>query len=274
MDPSDLPSPSRPTWAASRPSRPAAGPPGLAALIDAERSALREHHDRLRALAEARVQAAERAADVDAAAQRSRKTQHGVPGMRDRLRTTEHDLRLMMADFRKAASAAASAADAAAIRVQVSGQRLDEVRAFVDERAGGETSLLSSIRRAATLPSTTRTFPSISAFIADDPARAQGDRRIEDLIGRPLGDRWALEDPEQPWLGSRWRAAWSCDGPAPLGEVYAVELVLRAHPVRRVHLFGTADALPGPAHVIESTLPRQGERNSLAALAAAVASLD
>lgn len=273
MDSSQYPMPSRPTWAAGRPSRTAAGPPGLAALIDGERSALREHHDRLRALDESQREAAIRATDVEAALDRQRKAQHGSPGMRDRLRTTEQQARLLVADVRTAASQAGSAVEAARYRVRASQQRLDEIRGLIDGLGVRDPVLLESIRRPSTLPASTTSFASIAEFITADPARATGDRRIEDLVGRPLGDRWALEDPDHPWLTTRWRAAWSCDGEQPLGEIYAVELVMRAHPVRRVLLFGAAPSVPGTAHVIEAAMARQGERNSLAALAAAAAGI-
>ncbi len=265
--------PSRPTWAASRPSRTPTGPPGLAALVDAERSALREHHDRLRMLDEAEREVKVRATDVETALSRQRKVQGGAPGMRDRLRTNEHQARMLVADVRSAEAAATSAVEAAKVRVLASQQRLDEIRSMIDGLGMAGKPLLEGIRRLPALPPSTVMFPSIAAFIEDRAGRAQGDRRIEDLVGRPLGDRWVLEDPDRPWITSRWRAAWSCDGDHPLDEIYAVELVMRAHPVRRVYLFGSAPAVPGVAHIIESTMTRQGERNSLAALAAMIDTL-
>lgn len=262
--------PSRPTWSASRPSRAPSGPPGLAALIDAERSALREHHERLRVLHDAEREAETRRDDVESAVARQHKLRRSTPGLRDRLRVTEHEARLLVADVRTSESAARSAVEAARYRVLASEQRLDEVRGFVDELATPDPSLLAAIRRTAALPCSTRTFPSIPAFIADREGRARGDRRIQDLIGRPLGDRWVLEDEHRPWESTRWRVAWACDGDHPSGEIYAVELVMRPHPVRRVLLFGAAPAVPGVAHVIEGLLTHQGQRNSLAALAAGV----
>jgi hypothetical protein len=241
-------------------------------LIDAERSALREHHERLRALQSARDEAAIRATDVEAALQRQKATPAARTGMRDRLRTTEQQARLLVADVRSRASEARAAVDAAEYRTLASQRRLEEIRTLIDGMDVGDLSLLDAIRRSPALPPSTVTYPSIAAFIEDRPERAQGDRRLADLVGRPLGDRWSLEDETTPWTGTRWRAAWSCEGFDAPGEIYAVELVLKAHPVRRVHLLGTAPADPGNAHQIEAVLTRQGERNSLAALAA-VASL-
>ncbi|MDO9355227.1 MAG: hypothetical protein Q7T55_16130 [Solirubrobacteraceae bacterium] len=265
--------PIRPTWSAGRPSRPATGPPGLAALIDAERSALREHHDRLRSLQAARQEAAIRATDVEAALQRQKSSPAGHSGMRDRLRMNEQQARLLVADVRARAAEARSSVDAAEFRTRASEQRLDEIRKLIDGLGLPDPSLLDAIRRSPELPPTTVAYPSIAAFIEARPERAQGDRRLADLIGRPLGDRWSLESEATPWVGTRWRAAWSCDGFDALGEIYAVELVLKAHPVRRVLLLGTAPADPGNAHRVEAMLAKQGERNSLAALAAAACRL-
>lgn len=271
MDPSDHPAPTRPTWSASRPSRPSEGPPGLAALLDAERSALRDHHERLAALDAAQREVAGRQEDVAAAVRRQEDARHRSPGMRDRLRTSAHDSRLLLADVRSAASAATAGEEACRLRVLASQQRLDEVRQIVDGVAAGDPALLTGIRRLSTLPAAATVFPTVAAFVADEPGRAAGDPRQQDLIGRGIGERWTLEEAGRPWVTTRWQARWSCDGDLPRSEVFAVEQAARPRAARRVILLGLAAFTPALAHEIERLTGRQSDRNSLAALAAAVA---
>lgn len=212
-----------------------------------------------------------RAADVESAVRRQRDARHRSPGMRDRLRSSEHDSRLLVADVRTSASAANAAVEACRLRVLASEQRLAEVREIVDGLAGNDASLLTSIRQAPTLPPNVQRFPTIPAFIADLGARAIGDPRLQDLAGRPIGERWSLEEIATPWVTTRWKVLWSCAGEAPLDEVFAVEQAARPRAARRVVLLGNASLTPSFAHQIERIISRQGERNSLAALAAVVA---
>ncbi len=255
----------------NRPATPASGPPGLAALLDAERSVLREHHERLRILVEAEHAASLRAVALDDAIKLQHDARRQTRGMRDRLRSRELDRRLLTADARSVASAAATAAEAARLRVMATERRLDEIRALVDAQAGDVRGDVDAARRSAELPAEARLFPTIAGFIADDPCRAVGDPRQQDLVGRPLGDRWLLEEPGRPWQVAQWRAFWAAMEPGQRGDLFAVEHSIRPHAARRVWLLASLVRTDDAVLRLESTLSRQGERNSLAALAAAAA---
>ncbi len=267
MSPSPDPAPPGTPWMPNRPAVQSAGPPGLAALLDAERSVLRELHARLRALAEAEHAATLRAIALDDAVKSQHAARRQSRGMRDRMRARELDRRLLTADARSTAAAAASAAEAARLRVLATERRLAEIREIVDARAGDRRSEVDPLRRSAELPASARAFPTIAAFIAADARRAVGDPRQQDLVGIPLGDRWQLEEPGQPWLATRWRALWNADGAEATGELFAVERALRPHAARRVFLLGNVPRSDETSARIERALAWQPERNSLAALA-------
>jgi hypothetical protein len=251
----------------TRPATPASGPPGLAALMDAERSVLREHHERLRVLTEAEHVAALRAVALEDAIRLQQDARRQTRGMRDRLRARELDRRLLTADARSIASAAASAAEAARLRVLATERRLDEIRGLVDSQSGEARADIDALRRPATLPESARLYPTIAAFITDRPSRAIGDPREQDLLGQPYGDRWLLEEAAKPWVVCQWRAFWAATAPAAIGEVYAVERSIRPHAARRVWLLGEFHRSEESVGRVESLLSRQPERNSLAVLA-------
>lgn len=256
----------------TRPATPAGGPPGLAALLDAERSVLREHHERLRVLAEAERTASLREVALEDAIKLQHDARRQTRGMRDRMRSRELDRRLLTADARSVASAAASAAEAAKLRVLATERRLEEIQTLVDTHAGDAVGEVEAVRRRADLPATAQLFPTIAAFIADDPCRVVGDPRLQDLVGQPLGDRWLLEEPGQPWQVGQWRALLGASEPGQAGELFAVEHSIRPHSARRVWLLARVTRTDDTVRRLESTLSRQRERNSLAALAAAAAS--
>ncbi|MBJ7470864.1 MAG: hypothetical protein JHD16_06155, partial [Solirubrobacteraceae bacterium] len=211
-DPSPPGSPGTP-WMPNRPGAPSDGPPGLAPLLDAERSVLRDHHERLRALAEAEQAQTLRVLALDDAVKLQNDARRQTRGMRDRLRARELDRRILTADARHEAAAAAAAVDAATVRVRVTEQRLREIRSLVDAQAAGAESAVEAIRREATLPATAVVYPTIAAFVAEAPSRAVGDPRQQDLVGKPFGDRWHLEERGRPWLVTVWRALWSGSDP-------------------------------------------------------------
>lgn len=254
----------------SRPVNAPDGPPGLAALLDAERSVLREHHERLRTLADAERAAELRAIALDDAIKLQHDARRQSRGMRDRMRAREMDRRLLTADARSVASAAQSAAEAARLRVLATERRLSEIRGLVDSQSGGARPEIEALRRTAVLPSTAQLFSTIAEFIRDRPHRAAGDPRQQDLIGQPLGDRWLLEEAGRPWAVTQWRASWNTSAGACSGELYAVEHSVRPRNDRRVWLLGAAPPGGEAAARVEAALGRQHERNSLAALAGIV----
>lgn len=270
MEHSPLSTPGGRRWTPARPAQPAPGPPGLAALLDAERTALRDHHERLQVwhdathTSELRTLAHEDALRLQADARRQTR------GMRDRLRARENDRRLLAADARSVAVAARASADAARMRVRTSERRLAEIRALVDSLDLPHERTIQAIRRTADLPDSARSYATIAAFISENGRRALGDPRLQDLIGQPLGDRWTLEEPDRPWITSRWRALWSSDGDQPTGEVYAIEHAARPHAARRVWLLGTPPPEPTTVSALTELTTRQSERNSLALLASTV----
>lgn len=237
-------------------------------MLDAERSVLREHHERLRALAEAQHTASLRAIALDDAIRRQHDARRQTRGMRDRMRARELDRRLVTADARSIAAAAATAAEAALLRVRATERRLEEVRGLVDTQAGEHRAEVDAARRTADLPGSARLFPTIAAFIADDPARVVGDPRQQDFVGDPLGERWLLEESDRPWIVTPWRVLWDRQG---RGEVVAVEHSIRPRAARRVWALGTVMADGEQAARVAAAIGRQQERNSLAALAALVA---
>lgn len=259
-------------WLPARPAQRPDGPPGLAALLDAERSVLRDLHERQRVAAEADHSVGLRTLALEDAVRLQQGARRQSRGMRDRLRARELDRRILTADARSELSTARSALEAAQLRVRAVEQRLVEVRELVDAQAGDGHPLVEAIRRTAELPATVRVFPTIAAFIADEPARAIGDPRQQDLRGEPLGERWQLEEPGKPWITTYWRVSWASSDDAArdtAGELFAVERALRPRAARRVLLLG--EAAPGARPQIEALLTRQAERNSLAVLAASVA---
>lgn len=257
----------------SRPARLPDGPPGLAALLDAERSALREYHDRLNTLTQATLASEARTFALEDARRLQSDGRRQARGYRDRMRTREHDRRLLVADAKAMAIAAAAEAEAADARVRVALGRLDEVRRLVDSIVIDDRRPIDALRRPSDLPSRAALFHTVPAFIADVPCRAIGDPRLQDLVGSSLGDRWTLEERARPWVTTRWRAAWAREGDAPSGEVYAVEHAARPHAARRVWLLGVVPESSAALRAFEPLLGYQAERNSLAALAATIDAL-
>ena len=267
LPPSD-PFPGGVPWLPTRPAAAPVGPPGLAALLDAETSVLRDLHERERILWEASRSVGLRELALDDAI----KLQHDAArrqtrGMRDRLRARELDRRLLTADARRELATAKAAREAAELRVRAVQHRLNEVQELVDAQSLGARPEFAAIRRAATLPPSAVLYPTIPSFISDAPGRATGDPRQQALVGEPLGDRWRLEEHDRPWITTTWRVAWNAPAGAE-GELYAVEHALRPHAARRVWLLGRPARTTSGSQTADALLAQQHERNSLALLAA------
>lgn len=269
MLPPSEPFPGGLPWLPARPATQADGPPGLAALLDAEASVLRDLHERERVLAEAAASVGLRTMALEDAIKLQHDARRQSRGMRDRLRARELDRRLLTADARRELATAKAALEAAELRVRAVQQRLNEVRDLVDQLSPQTRPEIAALRRTSDLPPGAVLYPTVAAFIADAPGRATGDHRLQDLVGAPIGDRWRLEETTEPWRSSTWRAIWNA-APGGHGELFAVEHARRPHAARRVWLLGRATRDAATAAAAESALSRQLERNSLALLAASV----
>jgi hypothetical protein len=265
-----------PSWARSRSTDPKPGPPGLAALLDGERSALREHHARLRAADEARVLMRERRELVAVASRSRRDAERHAPGMRGRLHARPQDSIRLVMDLEAEATAAARLLESETARLGEAQRRLANVRTLVDQVVGLDPEvygLVEPLRRTPTLPPSAVSFTSMTAFIAAGPQRAMDDFHARSPSSRSLGDAWTLEQPHRPWLVSTWHARWRGPGSGAPGEIYAEEIGAGSRRQAAVWWLGTVPHGTDAATKLTAVLDRQPERNSLAALAHRVTAL-
>ncbi|MDQ8043872.1 MAG: hypothetical protein AAGC46_14380 [Solirubrobacteraceae bacterium] len=263
-------------WTRARPSVESSGPPGLAALLDAERSALREYHLRLRDTEEARVELRRGQDGVSTAARTRLDAGRQASGMRGRFRARPADSATMLDEARQRRAALSSRLEAENARLGAAQQRLANVRGLVDSIAGLETAtiqLVEPIRRSPVLPPRAVYFASGTAYVDANPQRAVADFHARDAAGEAIGDLWTLEANEAPWLTTRWRAYWRSSGDPCAGEVYAEQADAGSRRHAPVWLLGTVPHLPKPAAALAEAASRTGERNSLALLAFTVSTV-
>jgi hypothetical protein len=252
------------------------GPPGLAALLDAERSALREHHARLKATEEARVAMRRKRDEVATAARSSVTAERQSPGMRGRLHARPQDSIRHVMDLEVEATATARLLESETARLGEAQRRLANVRALVDQVAGLDAEiygLVEPLRRTPTLPPSAVAYPSVTAFVAAMPQRAMDDFHARNPSSRSLGDAWTLEQPHQPWLVTSWHARWRGPDSGAPGEIYAEEVGAGSRRQAAVWLLGVVPHGTEAAEKLAATVTRQPERNSLAVLAHRVTAL-
>lgn len=263
-------------WTRARPAVASPGPPGLAALLDAERSALREYHLRLRDAEEARLDLRRGQEVVSSAARTRLDAGRQASGMRGRFRARPADSAAMLDDARQQRATLSSRLEAENARLGAAQQRLANVRGLVDSIAGLETAtidLVEPIRRTPVLPPRAVHYASGAAYVDADPRRAVAEFHTRDGAGEAIGDVWSLEETDAPWRTTRWRAYWRSASDPCAGEIYAEQLDAGSRRHAPVWVLGTVPHLPKATARLAGAGARTDERNSLALLAFTVSTL-
>jgi hypothetical protein len=263
-------------WTRARPSRAADGPPGLAALLDAERSALREYQLRLRDAEDARLVLRRGQGAVASAARARLDSGRGGTGMRGRFRARPEDSARDLDQTRQQRTELFNLLEMATTRLGVAQQRLANVRGLVDSIAGLETDtirLIEPLRRTATLPPRAIHYPSLAAYVDADPRRAVADFHARSGSGERIGELWSLEETDRPWITTHWRVHWRAPSDPCAGEVYAEQQGAGSRRQSPVWLLGTVPHEPKAAAALAEATQRIDERNSLALLAFTVSTV-